>query len=154
VLWGLFHGGFLVIERSGLGPRLERWPRPLRHAYALLVVMTGWVLFRADTLPHALAFLSAMSGFGAGDGVTRHLSQYLRPDVALVFAAGVVLATPVLRRNGGATPKDGEIVTVSSHLGSTRVPTPLAALGVLVALTLVTMSLASGTYNPFIYFRF
>ena len=50
VIWGLFHGLFLVLERRGLGRRREAAWAPLRHVYALLVVMVGWVFFRAGTL--------------------------------------------------------------------------------------------------------
>ena len=50
VIWGLYHGTFLVMERLGLADRLMRLWRPLRHLYLLIVVMVGWVLFRADTL--------------------------------------------------------------------------------------------------------
>ena len=50
VVWGLYHGVFLVLERAGLAARVGMLPRTLRHAYAVLVVMVGWVFFRADTL--------------------------------------------------------------------------------------------------------
>src|SRR5262245_5148881 len=60
VIWGLWHGTFLVIERVASSG--ERRGRPfLSHVYTLVVVMIGWVFFRADTLSHAVAFLGAMS---------------------------------------------------------------------------------------------
>src|SRR4029077_2862253 len=52
IVWGLYHGVFLVLERAFLGKLLERLPGLVRHAYTLLVVMVGWVFFRADTLTH------------------------------------------------------------------------------------------------------
>ena len=60
VVWGLFHGTFLVVERLGLAA-------PLRHAYLLVVIMIGWVFSRADTLSDAAAFLKAMAGGGTAD---------------------------------------------------------------------------------------
>jgi alginate O-acetyltransferase complex protein AlgI len=65
VVWGLYHGGFLVIERIGLADRVRSLALPLRHGYALLVVMVGWVLFRADTLGGAAAMIGAMAGAAA-----------------------------------------------------------------------------------------
>ena len=62
VIWGLFHGTFLVIERLGLASAVKRLWLPLRHAYLMLVVMIGWVFFRADTLPIAMSFLRTMFG--------------------------------------------------------------------------------------------
>jgi alginate O-acetyltransferase complex protein AlgI len=62
VVWGLYHGTFLVVERLGLAGVVRRFPAPVRHAYLLVVVMIGWVFFRADTLQHAVAYLGAMAG--------------------------------------------------------------------------------------------
>src|SRR4029079_875958 len=59
VIWGLFHGTFLVVERLGLAAAIHRLWRPLRHLYLMLVVMIGWVFFRAETLPGSIAFLRA-----------------------------------------------------------------------------------------------
>ena len=64
VIWGLFHGAFLVLERLGLGAALKRLPPVARHGYLLLVVMVGWVFFRAETCPSASVYLRAMFGLG------------------------------------------------------------------------------------------
>jgi alginate O-acetyltransferase complex protein AlgI len=58
VLWGIWHGLFLVVERAGLD-RVLRRIGPLSHAYALLAVMGGWVLFRCETLTQAVAYYAA-----------------------------------------------------------------------------------------------
>lgn len=65
VVWGLYHGAFLVVERAGLRGVLERLPAAVGHAYALLAILIGWVFFRADTLPHAIAYLQGMAGLAA-----------------------------------------------------------------------------------------
>ena len=66
VAWGAWHGLFLVLERAGL----LVWPnRIVRHVYLLLVVIFGWVLFRADGIGHAAAYMAAMLGGGTGDPV-------------------------------------------------------------------------------------
>src|SRR5207249_1037992 len=62
VVWGLFHGAFLVAERLGLAAAVRSWRAPLRHAYLLVVVMVGWVFFRAESLTAAIGFLRAMTG--------------------------------------------------------------------------------------------
>ena len=63
--WGLLHGAVVGLEQAGLGARLARWPRPLRHGYVLLVVLCLWVVFRADTLPDAGVMFAAMFGLSA-----------------------------------------------------------------------------------------
>ena len=52
VAWGIFHGTFIVLERSGWGTLLERAWRPFQHIYTLNVVVVAWVFFRADNLSH------------------------------------------------------------------------------------------------------
>ncbi len=148
VLWGIWHGLFLVAERAGVGRVLERLG-PMSHAYALAVVMGGWVLFRSSTLARAGIFYSALLGLGTGDPVQRPLVEFLDPLVATTLVVAVAGATPIARRLGGWL----------EHLASTRprasalVITADTAWLVLVLIT-ATAFLAAGTYNPFIYFRF
>ena len=63
--WGLLHGAVVGLEQAGLAARLARWPRPLRHGYALLTVLCLWVVFRADTLSDAGVMFAAMFGLSA-----------------------------------------------------------------------------------------
>lgn len=56
VAWGVYHGVFLIVERIGLLRLVERLPPPLRHLYALAVVIFGWALFRAETVGQAWSF--------------------------------------------------------------------------------------------------
>ena len=80
VIWGLFHGTFLVVERVGLAAAIMRLPRPVRHVYLTLVVMVGWVFFRADTLPGAIAFLECDGGPESrdADAVRRDVVSHAR----------------------------------------------------------------------------
>jgi alginate O-acetyltransferase complex protein AlgI len=149
VVWGLYHGAFLVAERLGLGRWLAQLWKPLRHAYTLLVVNVGFVVFRADSLDQAGGVLAALVGFGDGDGIARHAGIYLRPDILLVLclaAAGSVPALPALGRSLE------RLLPSAGHAQMLRAAVTPPAL--LLVLLLVGMSLASGTHNPFIYFRF
>src|SRR5262249_41364545 len=60
VMWGLFHGLFLVIERVQARLGTLRALAPLKHAYTIVVVMVGWVLFRSDTMASAGTYLATM----------------------------------------------------------------------------------------------
>jgi alginate O-acetyltransferase complex protein AlgI len=151
VIWGLFHGLFLVVERLGVAARVQALSRPLRHAYLLVVVMIGWVFFRADTLPGAIAFLGAMAGAGARQPALYDVSWYLTPEVMLAVTAGVVAATPIASAAARAL-SPAASVDGPRNLGwvpSAAVTTALVAL--LVASVMLS---AARTYNPFIYFRF
>ena len=62
VIWGLYHGAFIVLERAGLASTIKQLPTPLRHVYLIVVVMIGWVFFRAESVLAALTFLNALVG--------------------------------------------------------------------------------------------
>lgn len=62
LLWAAYAGTCLAVEALVVGAALERWPRAIRHAYLLLVVLVGWVILRADTAQNAWLMLSAMAG--------------------------------------------------------------------------------------------
>ena len=147
VVWGLFHGGFLVVERMGMSAWIARWPRPLRHAYALLVVLVSWVFFRAATLPEAGGMLRAMAGFAPGTGLEHSLALYIDPEKVLALIAGVVGSMPVI----------AAVKRWHARTGGSALEAPVAFAGV-AGLTAVLLAsvvlLAAGTYNPFIYFRF
>ena len=142
--WGLYHGAFLVIERVGFGGVLARLPSPLRIVYTLLVVGIGWVLFRSDSFGQAATYLRAMAGFGAPHNMGIPNVRLLHADVVLAMLAGLALAGPWLGRWGATLDR-------RLAIGSYRVA---SLAGLLVILVGAAMSLAGGTYNPFIYFRF
>jgi alginate O-acetyltransferase complex protein AlgI len=148
VIWGLFHGAFLVLERLGLSALLSRFPAPVRHAYLLLVVMIGWVFFRAETLPQALAFLMALVGFGGAEPSPYAPAWFLHSELWLALVAGAVGSLPIgtwLLRARARLAGPPALLSAAD----------VAATGVLVFVFLVSvLQVASRSYNPFIYFRF
>ena len=72
IVWGLYFGVFLLLERIGLERLLKKAPTVFRHFYALFVVMIGWVFFRADSLGAGLEYLKCM--FGAASGSIENLA--------------------------------------------------------------------------------
>jgi alginate O-acetyltransferase complex protein AlgI len=149
VIWGLFHGMFLVVERLGLAGRVKRLWRPLRHAYVLAVVMVGWVFFRAETLPAAVGFLKAMAGAPAATTGIYTLGWYLTPDVWMALVAGAIGATPIVP--AVAAWRD-RIAASGRRFTLAFAPASTAALALLLVASI--MQIAARTYNPFIYFRF
>jgi alginate O-acetyltransferase complex protein AlgI len=161
VVWGLWHGAFLVAERAGLARWSERWPGFLRHAYVLLVVLIGWVFFRASDLPHALDYLGAMFGLHSGNMVklgeievaastVHRVVHFTDAEVWTAIACGVI----------GSAPWLGRVVEWWKGLegrGRAGLSAALeyASIGLLALVFLnCAMKLAAGSYSPFIYFRF
>jgi len=162
VVWGLFHGAFLVVERIGLAPLVRRLWRPLRHAYLLLVVMVGWVLFRADTLAGALAYLRAMAGFGLAEPTPYLVGWYLTPELWIALAAGVIGSMPIgpwfAALRASMAHRMSEAASDSGGESISRIAGPVLAFGGVVSVAVVLFAsivqIAGRTYNPFIYFRF
>ena len=94
LVWALYSGVWLALEAIGLGARMERLPAPVRHAYTLGVVVVGWVILRAGTNAHALAFLQTMAGLH-GASVPR-ASPYLTLEVWTALVVAVVGAGPLV----------------------------------------------------------
>jgi alginate O-acetyltransferase complex protein AlgI len=154
VLWGLYHGFFLVLEKTRFGSFLEKMPRLLRHSYALLVVMFGWVLFRSDTVSQAMNFFSFMLGFGHVSAHAQPLTRYVTNQVLWTIGFGILLSTPLW-------PKIKELYgkMVAAAYEPLQAPTLFTGLFLevllMVALLLISSAwMAGGTYNPFIYYRF
>ncbi|MEM9144587.1 MAG: MBOAT family O-acyltransferase [Pseudomonadota bacterium] len=147
VVWGMFHGLFLVIERAGLGAVLARLPILVRGAYTLGVVMAGWVLFRAENLEHATAIFGALTRLSA----PMPAAAVLTTELALTLVCGVILVGPWV----------GRLLARQIALPSVEplpAPHPRAlALGLALFGTLFVLSaikILAGSYSPFIYFRF
>ena len=142
IIWGLYHGLFLVVERMGLGKLLEKnCFRGLNHIYTALVVVVGWVFFRADTLADAKVILHQM--FTWENGIYP-ASLFVNRKVIFLAVLGVLLSGIVQ----SICPK------LREHLYEKEVTKTVDIVIMAVLLFLCTMYLVSSTYNPFIYFRF
>ena len=152
VAWGLLHGAFLVLERAGLSTLVSRLPSAVGRVYVLLVVMVGWVFFRADYGVHALQILRAMFGAGGGQPTVFAASWYLTPELLLVLTAGIIGSTPIMpmltRRLVGADVAGEPEPTLTGPWAAGTV----VALALLLAASLTQV--AAGSFSPFIYFRF
>jgi alginate O-acetyltransferase complex protein AlgI len=154
VIWGLYHGIFLVIERTRFGQWIDGLPRPLRHGYALVVVMAGWVLFRADSFGQAVTMLGNLVGVTGGVDPNQKVARYWNAELACSIGCGVLFAMPAWEWILDRARAVRRLLP-----GMTGTVAETAGLGLelllVVALLLISAAwLAGGTYNPFIYFRF
>ncbi len=149
VVWGMYHGLFLIIERWIKVPPLKI--KLLGHVYTLLVVMIGWVFFNAKDLTHAIEYLSAMFGLGEGDGIAYYTWQYLNNEVLLVLLIGILAATPIRKHLEARLKRTTSVWQPTLRL---RAIGWVESAGLLVLLIASMVYLATDTYNPFIYFRF
>ena len=145
VIWGVHHGAFLIIERAGVGAALARhaW---LARVYLLLAVMTGWVWFRARDLDHALSFFGSLAGLNGVSGLSAATSMVVHPVTIGALLIGALLATVRIEVQRVFRAVLARAAGVTFALGDT------AAIALLFGLSI--LSVAAGSYSPFLYFRF
>jgi len=149
VLWGLYYAALLMGEKFLWGKALDKLPAALRHLYALVLIIIGWVLFRATSLHQVLTMVTAMFGFAPGGFWSVETEYYLRQ-----FAWEWVIAIPAVlpvkyvllgwleaRRQRG-----NRAANVTLMLGSKFLAVVLLALSV--------VRLLSSTFRSFLYFQF
>jgi len=137
VLWGLYYAVLLICEKLFLLKVLDKLPRLLRHVYAMVIVMLGWALFYFEDMGALGSFLTRLFSFG---GVTAQGVNVLLAYLPLLLVA-VFASTPVVKN----------LADKYGHTALVRYGKIAAAA---LALVLCVASLASQSYNPFIYFRF
>ena len=151
VLWGLYHGFFLLVEEYV--PLVKKLPKWFSHLYAMLVVCVGFVMFRADTVTQGFSYIGQMfSGFWQTPETISLVWQQLTPYFIAMLVVAVVGCAPVrplsdwVRRKTDMEKPDtslsGKLVQAGLQLGS------------ICLLLWCMMRLSGSTYNPFIYFRF
>ena len=156
IIWGLWHGFIIVAEDAakklfGLGKHGKNRRNPvetvLKHLYTLLVVLIGFVIFRADNMGQAFSMIGAMfSGIRASAQTGLLLAQCLTPLTMFALLFGLVGSTPVLPM----VCRKAEQQTGSVYV-CLRV---LSYVGALILLLVDILHLSAASYVPFIYFQF
>jgi len=144
LLWGLFYFVIQLAERFFGYP--EKLPRFWGHVYTLLIVNFAWVLFRADDLYQAGRYLLNLFGLNRNGFFSDQALMFLGENWAF-FLAGILFSTPILRNAN-------EYLFRHPDSRWNRLLVPLYPLGLLALLAMCVSYLASGSYNPFIYFNF
>lgn len=139
VVWGLYHGLFLLLEQTFL--HVQRWPALLRRIYTLLVVLIGFVIFRAENFSQSLTFIQSMFIYKPSSMVAlQELMTLLTPVSILVLLLSIIASTPIAK--------------VIEQRSTTVIPRAFSYGFAIVLWFACLLSLAANTYNPFIYFRF
>ncbi|MDR3460447.1 MAG: MBOAT family O-acyltransferase [Verrucomicrobiae bacterium] len=153
VAWGLYHGFFLVLERTRFGGLMTKLPRSLRHVYTMFVVMMGWVIFRTNTFTASGDFFHALFGLAPAH-YAQSLACYTTNQVIWAIGFGVLFIGPLWNWLQTSFASLGRAVPAAARPFVQVLGSALEII-LLVALLLISSAwLASGTYNPFIYFRF
>ena len=142
ILWGLFFGVILIIEKIGLLKLLEKLPKWIDHIYAIFLVLVSWVIFAFEDLSKVKDYLLTMFHLN-GTSIIDSEGLYYFKNYFIIIVIGIVLSTPVISNLFKKLEKK------QSNIRS------LLITGIYIGiLILSTASLVSDSYNPFLYFRF
>lgn len=141
ILWGLYFGILIIIERLGWGNILKKLPSAVSMAYTFLLVVFGWVLFDTDTLGSAWRFIKAMFG---GNGVFMDsMARYMLFTNIVIFIICIFASTDRF---------DKWVRSLRIKREELVAYTTVAAVAVVLLICIAY--LVDSTYNPFLYFRF
>lgn len=148
ILWGVLYGVIITVEKLlSLPKRLEqhRAPAVFYQIFTMLMVVFGWVLFRAVDIKSAGDYLSVMLGFGAKSFIDDKTVHYLT-NFVIIIVVGIICSLPLAKKLKEA---------VSSKWQNGEAVCETAEYLVHIALFIVSVSfLVMNAHNPFIYFNF
>lgn len=142
VLWGLYYAVLLFIERA-LSKRFEiKVPSLIKHLYAIIFIMIGWVIFRTENVSQIPEILKAMIGFyGSGSLNFMVYTQILKVRYVAAFIIGIIFSMPILSK-------------INVNFGSKAEVRAVLDTGFIFVFLISIMYVVMGSYNPFIYFKF
>jgi alginate O-acetyltransferase complex protein AlgI len=139
VLWGLYYGLLLILEKFVLKKFLDRLPSFVQHIYTLFIVIIGWGLFYFTNVGQLGEFMVDLFNFGNGICGNQAFNLIMSNLPMLIIAA--VASTPLAAM----------LYSRFEHTRFMWIPETLYCMGILVV---STASLVNQSYNPFLYFRF
>lgn len=139
VLWGLYYGLLLILEKFVLKKYLDRLPSFVQHIYTLFIIIIGWGLFYFTDVGQLGEFMVDLFNFGNGICGNQAFNLIMSNLPMLIIAA--VASTPLATM----------LYTRFEHTRFMWIPETLYCMGVLAV---STASLVNQSYNPFLYFRF
>lgn len=139
VVWGLYFGVLLIIEKFVLKKVLDKMPSYIGHLYTLFFVIISWVIFACPTLEDGLNYISIMFNFN--NEIISTESIYLISTHFVLFIIAIIGCTPIFKK-------------IKEKLKNNKI---FMIIEIIICLVLFFISLSflvGSTYNPFLYFRF
>lgn len=142
ILWGLYYGLILIIEKFLLKDILERMPSLIQHLYTMVLVMIGWTFFGIESIQKSLKYIKVMFFLNGNKIIDSTFIYYLHTNLILLIIL-ILCSTPIVNKVFKKIIQNGRMEGVT-----------LAVTVQFVLLFLSIAYLVNETYNPFLYFRF
>ncbi len=140
IIWGLYFGILLIIEKLFLGKYLEKIPKVFSHAYTLIIVMISFIIFNGENVNQILTNITSLVGIGNIPLASKESIYYFKSYFVPIII-GIIGSAPLLK-NIANTEKYKKIINILE-------PITLTALFIIC-----TGYIVDGSFNPFLYFRF
>lgn len=142
ILWGLYYGCLLLLEKFFLREKLEKLPKPISHIYTLLVVLIGWVFFMSPNITTAFTTLGKMIGIGATT-FANNQAKFMLKSYFILFVLAILLSTKVYDRI--------QIFVYNQY----KMKAVYTTWTIYIILIIVCIAfIVGGTYHSFLYFAF
>lgn len=142
ILWGLYYGCLLLLEKFFLREKLEKLPKPISHIYTLLVVLIGWVFFMSPNITTAFSTLGKMISIGTTT-FANNQAKFMLKSYFIVFVLAILLSTKVYDRI--------QIFVYNQY----KMKAVYTTWTIYIILIIVCIAfIVGGTYHSFLYFAF
>lgn len=135
VVWGLWYALFILLERILGKKNVFKIPDVISHIYSLLVIITGWVFFRAETCSYAINYIKSMFSFKFDHSVWINVTF----EQVVILLIGLIISMPIYKLIDGKCKEKTPVIT--------------DALALFV-FTLGVLYMVGNGFSPFLYFRF
>lgn len=142
ILWGLYYGCLLLLEKFFLKEKLEKLPKPISHIYTLLVILIGWVFFMSPNITTAFSTLGKMISIGATT-FANNQAKFMLKSYFILFVLAILLSTKVYDRIQ---------IFVYNQYKMKAVYTTWTIYMILIIVCIAFI--VGGTYHSFLYFAF
>ena len=144
VMWGVYYGIILIVEKLGLLKVLQKCPSVIGQLYSLILIVIGWVIFAIDDMGEVVSYIGMM--FGSSGCFTDDAFLYFIQSRVWLIIACVIGSTPLPNLVCSA---------VAEKLADREILLSVLETALMMGIFALAIAfLVSGSYNPFLYFRF
>lgn len=144
IIWGLYFGVILIIEKYFLNKVLEKLPKVIRIIYTSFVVMISFIIFSSNNLDSAFTIIKGLFSFKSLSLSNNFILYYVK-SYGFILIMGIIFSTPLIKNI---------IEKLRSKKILNNIINIIEVIVILLILLIVTSMLIDSSYNPFLYFRF
>ena len=141
IIWGLYFGILLIIEKIFLNKYLEKLPKILSRIYVLIIVMISFIIFSGENMKQIIQNIGGLLGITESNFISKESLYYFKSYLA-VFIIAIIGATPIFKN------------IIQNRKNIDKFINILEPIYLLLIFVISTSYIIDGSFNPFLYFRF